>query len=70
VWASVSIAVSMSPTSGFSVFGLFGRIMGSVLASESELIRGLLLSRLTSSCCNAPQLQRHLTPRKELKEDH
>ncbi|KAE9372829.1 hypothetical protein N431DRAFT_288456, partial [Stipitochalara longipes BDJ] len=38
VWASVSIAVSMSPTSGFSVFGLFGRVMGSVLAMVFTLI--------------------------------
>jgi hypothetical protein len=38
VWASVSIAISMSPTSGFSVFGLFGRVMGSVLATVFTII--------------------------------
>jgi hypothetical protein len=38
IWASVSIAISMSPTSGFSVFGLFGRVMGSVLAMVFTLI--------------------------------
>jgi hypothetical protein len=38
VWASVSIAISMSPTSGSSVFGLVGRVMGSVLAMVFTLI--------------------------------
>lgn len=38
IWASVSIAVCMSPTSGFSVFGLFGRVAGSVLAMVFTLI--------------------------------
>lgn len=38
VWASVSIAISMSPTSGFSVFGLFGRVTGSVLAMVFTLV--------------------------------
>lgn len=38
VWAIVSIAISMSPTSGFSVFGLFGRLAGSVLAMVFTLI--------------------------------
>jgi hypothetical protein len=38
VWASVSIAISMSLTSGNSVFGLFGRVMGSVLAMVFTII--------------------------------
>ena len=33
VWASVAIAISMNPTSGSSIFGLFGRVAGSVLAT-------------------------------------
>jgi len=62
VWASVSIAVSMSPTSGFSVFGLFGRVAGSVLASKSHLFQDLLrhsyvlgsgLDAMSSSSCSS-----------------
>jgi hypothetical protein len=48
VWASVSIAISMSPTSGFSVFGLFGRVMGSVLAMVFTLINYYMVNGHTA----------------------